>query len=279
MKSAWLVFIGILLNFLFLFPVQPILAQVKINEFSSASSDDWVELYNNSDQKTDLATYTLVDGSTSGNPKTFSCSLEPRGFWVVGWSNNLNNSGDIIKLKNGDQLIDCVTYGNWTSSLCEGQTQVTLPEIKGNEFGARSEDGIESWKVINLNTKDGPNNGATKDPTATCLAPSPSPSPSPSPGVSPSPSPASSTSSGQTSASPTSTPSLSPSPTPQPSKIYRVKEITLLNLSPEPVLGTTSGQTDPDFSANRQVAIILITTGAGLLLAVTFIIVRSWRKK
>ncbi|MDP2720791.1 MAG: lamin tail domain-containing protein, partial [bacterium] len=241
MKISWPVFIGALFCFLFFAPFQPILAQVKINEFSSATSSDWVEFYNNSDEKINLTTYTLVDGSTSGNPKTFSCSLEPKGFWVVDWSSNLNNSGDIIKLKNGDQVVDCVTYGNWTSSFCEGQTQATLPEIKKNEFGARSEDGAESWKVVSINTKNSPNNGAAKDPAATCLAPSPSPSPSPSPGASPSPNPTTSSSS-QTTVSPSPIPT--PSASPQPSKIFRIKDIILLQPeTPEPVLGTSSGQT------------------------------------
>lgn len=279
MKLALPVYIGFSFIFLFLTRTQPVFAQVKINEFSpnSESGSDWVELYNNSDQKIDLTTYTLVDGSTSGNPKNFSCSLEPKGFWAVDWSSNLNNGGDIIKLKNGDQVVDCVTYGNWTTSFCEGQTQVTLPEIKENEFGARNEDGVESWRVVSLNTKDYPNNGAAKNPTATCLTPSPSPSPSPSPGASPSPSPTASTSSSQTAASPSPSPTPTPSPSPHPSPVIRITDIVLLDRkTPEPVLGTHSSQ--PANPIDWQLALMLITAGTGLLLVTAIIIVRLWRK-
>src|SRR4030042_5593667 len=79
---------------IFLFLPEKVLAQVVINEFSSATSDDdWVELYNNSGQSVDLSEYSLIDGSSSGNTKTFSCILAPGGFWVVDWSNKLNNDG------------------------------------------------------------------------------------------------------------------------------------------------------------------------------------------
>ncbi len=107
--------------------------------------------------------------------------------------------------------------------------------------------------------------------------------PSPSPGTNPSPSPASSTSSSQTTASPSPSPSTplgTVGPTPQPSKIYRIKEINLLNLSPEPVLGTQSSepfdsaQGRPDW----QLVIMLLSTGAGILGATAFIMIKLWRK-
>ncbi|MFH2061447.1 MAG: lamin tail domain-containing protein [Candidatus Beckwithbacteria bacterium] len=159
----------------------PLFAQVKINEFSSESSSDWVELYNNSDDEVDLTTYTLTDGSASGNTKSFTCILAPRGFYVVDWSSKLNNDGDIIKLQNDNRVIDCVTYGNGADKLCEGQTEVNLSKMNEGEFGARTEDGIGIWQIKNTNTKDGPNDGSQKNPEAGCFVSSPSPEPSLSP--------------------------------------------------------------------------------------------------
>ena len=78
--------------------VKTTFAEVVINEFSSAiSSEDWVELYNNSDAPINLLLYTLYDGST--NTKNFSCLLTPKGFTIINWNNTLNNDGDLIILK------------------------------------------------------------------------------------------------------------------------------------------------------------------------------------
>lgn len=115
-------------------------------------------------------------------------------------------------------------------------------------------------------------------------SPSPSPSPSASLGViDPSPSPSTSSESNQTTASPSpSTPLGTIGPSPQPSRAARVKDIILLELeTPEPVLGTQSGETraksrgKPDW----QLVIMLILTGTGLLLTTAIIMIKLWRKK
>ncbi|PIP51851.1 hypothetical protein COX09_04830 [Candidatus Beckwithbacteria bacterium CG23_combo_of_CG06-09_8_20_14_all_47_9] len=260
MKSAWLVFIGILLNFLFLFPVQPILAQVKINEFVVDADPEWVEFYNASDSADYLKTYWLDDdekfdddsgSSAKKNLTNLNINNLHYPYFELPLSIFNNTTADwVVIFDNTGYLIDKYQY---TSSPGKNIAIGRNPDHEGGFF------------TLEELTQGRTNALPVKSPEPT-LSPSASPSPS-------------STSSNQTTTPPSPTQNPSPSPTPQPSKIYRVKEITLLNLSPEPVLGTTSGQTDPDFSANRQVAIILITTGAGLLLAVTFIIVRSWRKK
>lgn len=73
-------------------------------------------------------------------------------------------------------------------------------------------------------------------------------------------------------------PSIFPSPTPTASKIYRIKEIALLNASPLPVLGTQSSQIRDKTKPDRQLITLLLTTGTGLLSAAAVIIVKLWRK-
>src|SRR3989344_1393738 len=78
-------------------------SSVVINEFSSNNGTDWVELYNTSDQSVGLSSYSLSDGSASGNTKKISCSLSPHGFIVVEWGISLNNKGgDRILLKQNE---------------------------------------------------------------------------------------------------------------------------------------------------------------------------------
>src|SRR3989344_499625 len=159
--------------------VKTTFAEVVINEFSSAiSSEDWVELYNNSDAPINLLLYTLYDGST--NTKNFSCLLTPKGFTIINWNNTVNNDGDLIILKNENNTVDCVSYGDGAGKKCEGKNEIDLKKLEPGEFGARLIDGLGSWKVINNSTKDGPNDGSQKNSDATCINPTPTSLPIPS---------------------------------------------------------------------------------------------------
>lgn len=277
MKIVLPVFIAVWL----VFP-RPLLAQVKLNEFNSSGSSDWLEIYNDSGDIVDLTSYSLAD--SAGNQVTFACHLAAKGFWVIDWNTKLNNAGDTIKLKKDQQVIDCVSYGDGAGQLCEGQEAATLPKLNEGEFGKRSEDGSGGWTVTTVNTKDAPNNGAVKDPAATCLAPSPSPEASPSPQASTSPDPTSSSSSIESAPSSPGSPQplsadRSPSPGPLPSKIYRITEIKLLSQIPEPVLGTHSGRVEEKSGPDRQLATMLLSAGAGILTVSAAIIIRLWKKR
>ncbi|OIN89981.1 hypothetical protein AUJ59_00300 [Candidatus Beckwithbacteria bacterium CG1_02_47_37] len=269
MKSAWLVFIGVFFSIGFLvitprviFATKILINEVMPNPEGEDKDLEWLELFNPDNNPFDVNNFILKDSDnhqiTIDVTRVDSSTIIPSTGWLIikrsGHSTfSLNNDLDTISLfaPEASESTDVFSYTGSSEGLSRGR--------------------LPNGSSISENNLD-PTPGFSNQPVT-----------SPSPGANPSPSPSASSGSNQTAASSSPTPvpiqSLSPSPTPQPSKIYRVKEITLLNLSPEPVLGTTSGQTDPDFSANRQVAIILIATGAGLLLAVTFIIVRSWRKK
>ena len=190
-------------------------AQVVINEFSSTTSNDWVEIYNNSDAVEDLSNYSLVDGSDSGNIKSFSCLLNPKGFFIVEWSNKLNNGGDIIKLKKNDSLIDCIAYKDGAGQICERKTEVDLKDLSDGNFVARSQDGTDSWTVTALSTKDKPNDGSEKDVNAVCFTPTPTPTPEPTDELIE-----------DLTFSPTSSPTVKPTSTPLTTKINTLKPTT-----------------------------------------------------
>jgi hypothetical protein len=121
-----------------IFPSE-ILAQMVINEFSSAagnSSDhdwpDWVEIYHNN---VDITLYQLIDRAE--NTKSFSDANCAGNFCTVDWSNRLNNPGDTIKLvliSSPDSPVDIVTYGE-SGDICapgDGQTIGRYPDETGN---------------------------------------------------------------------------------------------------------------------------------------------------
>ena len=168
------------------------IAFLKINEIFPRPSPgvDWVEIYNPSEEVVDLSNYTLTDAAN--NKITFSCFLNPKGFVSIDWGNNLNNAGDTLRLKKGEEIIDCVSYGNGANQSCDDLMISPLPTPGYNQSLARVKDGDNDWVVLPSPTKDGPNDGSQKSPEAICIVPTPIPSPSPTP-----------------------TPPLSPTPTPQ----------------------------------------------------------------
>lgn len=199
-------------------------AQVVINEFSSASSsDDWVELYNNSDSPIDLSAYLLID--VAENTKGFSCTLNSHGFVVADWSNRLNAGGDTVRLKNNGSIVDCVVYGDGANQKCDGKDTIDLPSISSNEFGARLPDGSGAWSKTTVNTKDSPNSGSSKDNSAICVVPTPTPTDAPTTVPTNTPVPT---------ATPVSTPTKTP--TPKPTIKATIKPTNSPSPSPE-VLG------------------------------------------
>lgn len=169
-KVSSVFFLSFLLFFVFNIP-KISFAEVVINEFSSSTSDDWVELYNNSDQAVDLSAYTLLDGSSSGNVKTFSCILYPKGFSLAGFGNDLNNGGDIIYLKKLETSVDCVAYGDGANKKCEGKVAVDLKKPEIDEFASRLVDDSSDWVITKSSTKEGPNDASPKNPDAICVNP------------------------------------------------------------------------------------------------------------
>jgi hypothetical protein len=101
---------------------------VRINEIMSApetGENEWIELYNSTDQVIDLEDWILEEGV--GQRTTLFGLIAPHGYLVFDKS-GLNNGGDLIELKDKEgRVIDQVIYGDWPES------SVDAPE-KGNSL-------------------------------------------------------------------------------------------------------------------------------------------------
>jgi hypothetical protein len=143
------------------------LAQVVINEFSSNSNPEWVELYNNSsDQIFDLSGWKLVDeNNLSADDLSLDGCIAPYSFRLFEQQTGkywLNNDGDIISLKNqNDNLVDeVVAYGNKGS----------IPAPAPGQSASRNPTGGSNWEI-----SDSPS------PTNNNCQPTPTPTPEPTP--------------------------------------------------------------------------------------------------
>jgi len=120
-------------------------SSVKINEISSYTSSDWVELYNLSDVCVDLSGLKIWDSTTSSAIKDLkdleSSMINPNDWLWFNVSNRLNVGDDSVILKNEDQELDRLDYGG------------VIPAPQENEFIARSTDGLGSWIIFNTSTQ------------------------------------------------------------------------------------------------------------------------------
>ncbi len=162
------------LIFFFIFPKQ-VSAEMVINEFSSGTTTDWVEIYNTGTVSAQLSGFRIGD-STSSNKKDLSGELGAREFQVVTFSNWLNNDGDVVKLirvvGEKEELLEEMPYGS-AGGLC-------TPTGSGSI--GRFPDGGSSIVRFLDNTQGVSNNGAQED-----LCPTPTPTPTSTPIPSPSP--------------------------------------------------------------------------------------------
>lgn len=109
-KSVFFLTSLLVMVFVFSFRIN---AQLKINEVSSGTNSDWVELYNLSDESKDLSQFEIRD-STDSNNLQMSGIIEPADYAVFDFSNKLNNGGDKVRLisKLSGELIDEIAYGD-----------------------------------------------------------------------------------------------------------------------------------------------------------------------
>lgn len=116
---------------------------IVINEFVSdpvSGEKEWIELYNNSTSTVDLTGWKLADGT--GTISSPTSTLEAGGFVVITLSSSkLNNSGDIIILKNSaEEIVDQVSYGDWG----DGNTGDNAPAASDPNSIARIVDGQDT---------------------------------------------------------------------------------------------------------------------------------------
>ncbi|MEK7622842.1 MAG: lamin tail domain-containing protein [Patescibacteria group bacterium] len=196
MKTTWPVSIAACFIFLFLANPAQVLAQVKINEFSSENGADWVELY--SSEEVDISGWILRDNATTKVatiPNGIKIGPNTNQFYIIEAGNRLNKDGDVIILYKQDDStqVNQISYGS-QEDLCApeaGQTAGRLP------------DGSDKITRFAAPTKGQANLVAE----APCPSPSPSPTSSASPAVNPSP---------EAQASPSPAPLASKSPIPSP---------------------------------------------------------------
>lgn len=209
MKINIILFQVFLFNLLFSF-VHTVHAQVVINEFSSGTTDDWVELYNVGTASANLSEYRLRD-STVTNKKDLSGSLDGNAFISFDFSNYLNNTGDKIQLfkilGDNQELVNEITYGS-SGGICAATESQSI---------GRQPDGGSTIVLFSATTRNAANTSSNQ----TCSSPTPTPV------VSPSPSP---------------TPQLSFAPTANPTASPK----KLLNSSPPSRLINSSPSIEPD---------------------------------
>jgi len=139
---------GILFIILFfgLLPRQ-VSAQVVINEVSPASNSEWVELFNLSSSSASLKNYSINFGTDSQNK--FFCDEEIIGqnaHKIINLTSHwLADSGDVVTLKNGDDVVDVIGYG---SGYALGK-----PPSLGSI--SRLPDGGSNWVVLNSSSQQG----------------------------------------------------------------------------------------------------------------------------
>ena len=281
-KAANIIFpliCAFILAFLF---VNEVNAQVVINEFSSDSSDDWVELYAIED--VDISGWILRDTATSivkTIPQGTTLNTSNSLFFVVEVGNRLNKDGDIIKLLKPDDatIVDQLSYGN-EDGVCVpsgGQSVGRYPD---------SNSVIERFKTptkgsSNASAELEPCPAPTSEPAAT-FTPTPTPKPTKNPTNSPTDKPSKTptpTTKKETSI-PTNTVGLQDDTTENEvvlnednqTEVLGIQEISFQKISPTP--------TEPDAGNGKKfpwLAGIFIISGLGLTGAAFYPIFRKGR--
>ena len=160
--------VGVVVFLLFIlhYPVQ---ADIRINEFSSQTNPEWVEVYNPDEETRALSGMTLYFAEdtdttqkvsfcsgTSMSGKTYGRIVRPEGsYW-------LSNSGDTIMLKREDDVIDSITFGNQL-----------LKAPVGTQSATRNTEGV--WVITDMPSPSGESINLTCPTTAPTNTPSSTP--------------------------------------------------------------------------------------------------------
>ncbi len=256
--------IPVLFLFLFLLIPQKAFAALYINEFSSNSSPEWVEIYNSDSASVDLSNYVIRD-STDAHKIDLSGSIDPNGYRVFEFGGStLNNDGDKIRLlvKNEggvENSVNEVVYGV--------PGDVRAPE--SGQVAGRNPDGTSNWVIFSSGTKGATNNSANVVYTPTPTnSPTPTPTSSPTSTKTPTPAPTSTPTKAPTATptkvlSPTST--TAPTPTDDPNSDLRVEDS-----NDQKVFGDSNDSSD---STSEGEVLGISTSGAPLMFIVLGLII------
>jgi len=122
------------------------LSDIVINEFVSdpwTGEIEWIELFNNTANPIDLTDWTIEDNTEK--PKSLEgLTLDPNSWLVLNQGQDfsffLNNTGDIIKLKYDDTIIDQITYGDFD----DGNINDNASKPSKGQSSARNIDGQDT---------------------------------------------------------------------------------------------------------------------------------------
>lgn len=134
-------------------------AQVLVNEFSSNTKSDWIELYSNED--VDLSGWT-IDDEANAHVKVLlqGTTIIPSSnkYLVIEVGDRLNKGSDTITLRNKEgAVINSISYGK-TGEVC-------TPSDSGSV--ARIPDGGNTFDRLAINTKGVTNGNTPTDPCPT----------------------------------------------------------------------------------------------------------------
>jgi len=216
-------------------------AQVVINEFSSGTTNDWVELYFNPQEtassSADLSLYSIKDSGTYW--KELTGNLNQGEYATFDVSNRLNKDGDTVRLIGPDGEEE-VRYGN-SGGVCAADSTQSI---------GRRPDGVGSFVRLSNPTRNEPNDSGQ----AICPTPSPTPGPTIISTASPTPTP---------SPSPTAKPTLKPTPvqTKKPTNTPR----PTAEKEEDMVLGESDETEEQGDSRTKKAAIALVLLGTALV--------------
>jgi hypothetical protein len=81
---------------------------------STGSGDEWIELFNPSNQTLNITNWTLIMNDSTPSTQQLADLIPPGKYKIVlNPEGVMNNDGQILLHDNLGQLIDSVTYGNW----------------------------------------------------------------------------------------------------------------------------------------------------------------------
>jgi DNA/RNA endonuclease YhcR with UshA esterase domain len=96
----------------------------------NVGENEWVEIYNPTGGDIDLANYSLEDGTHK--PKILFGILVSGGYFVIekisgGFTFALNNDKEIVILRNSNEIIDQVAYGDWDDGTNNPDNNAVAP--------------------------------------------------------------------------------------------------------------------------------------------------------
>lgn len=121
---------------------------------SATSSDEWIELYNPSNESLDLTNWTIIindSASTNATIQLLQGTIQPEGYLVVMKpQGGLNNDGQLHLLNSLVTLIDSVTYGTWD----DGNKSDNAPSGGANSVQEECVARIPNGQDTNYDNKD-----------------------------------------------------------------------------------------------------------------------------